>query len=366
MQAAEPVETAPARRQGTISLVVPLYNEAEAIDMFLDRVVPIMEALCLEQGSGCDYELVFVDDGSTDDTLARLIEHSRGNSAIRIVSLSRNFGKDTALTAGLDHATGNAVVPIDADLQDPPEVIPELYEKWLEGYDIIFATRADRTTDSALKRLTAGLFYRIHNSVADTKIPHNTGDFRLMDRRVVDAVRQLPERNRFMKGLFAWVGFRQTGITYRREERSAGRTKWRYWRLWNFAIDGITASSTVPLRIWSYVGGLIAVAAIAYTVILMIRTLLFGADVPGYASIMAAVLFMGGINLLSLGIIGEYLGRTYTEVKNRPLYLVRERIGFLDTAATDGPPWNAMSIPAWPPAKAGTGGSLRAGKSSRA
>ena len=345
---------------------MPLYNEAETIDMFLDRVVPIMEALCLQHGLGCDYELVFVDDGSTDDTLARLIEQSRRNSAIRIVSLSRNFGKDTALTAGLDHATGNAVVPIDVDLQDPPEVIPELYEKWLQGYDIIFATRADRTTDSPLKRLTAAWFYRIHNSVSDTKIPHNTGDFRLMDRCVVDAVRQLPERNRFMKGLFAWVGFRQTGITYRREERSAGESKWRYWRLWNFAIDGITASSTVPLRIWSYLGGMIALAAFAYTVFLMIRTLLFGTDVPGYASLMVAVLFMGGINLLSLGILGEYLGRTYIEVKNRPLYLVRERFGFVETAATDEPPWNAMFTPAWPPAKANTGGSSRAGKSSRA
>ncbi len=220
------------------------------------------------------------------------------------------------------------MVPIDADLQDPPELIADLFRKWLEGYDVVYATRASREADSPTKRITSSWFYRVHNWLADTSIPNDVGDFRLMDRRVVEAIGRMPERCRFMKGLFAWVGFRQIGIPYRREARIGGKSKWSYWRLWNFALDGITSFSSLPLRIWTYVGMFFALCAFAYAVFLFFRTIFLGVDVPGYASLMVTVLFMGGLNLLTLGIIGEYLGRTYTEAKRRPLYLVQESHGF--------------------------------------
>lgn len=309
-----------------LSVVAPMFNEEGGIGAFFERVEPVAERLVIPLGGG--YEIVCVDDGSSDRTLEELAAQRQRNPAIKIVALSRNFGKDIALSAGLDHATGAAVVPIDADLQDPPEVIPELFAKWLEGYDVVFATRASRAGDGLLKRLTASCFYRLHNRLAEVDIPNDTGDFRLMDRRVIDALKRLPERNRFMKGLFAWVGFRQTAVPYQREARAHGSTKWRYWSLWNFAIDGITSSSTWPLRVWSYFGAVISLFAFAFAGYLIVRTLAFGADVPGYASLMVVVLFMGGINLLTLGIIGEYLGRAYMEVKGRPLYLVRESLGF--------------------------------------
>lgn len=311
-------------------------------------------------GPAIGYEIVFVDDSSSDDTVARLVALRADNAAVKIVRLSRNFGKDTALSAGLEHSSGAAVVPLDVDLRDPPEAIPELYAKWLEGNDIVYATRVDRNSDSAAKRVTAGLFYRIYNKIADTKIPDNAGDFRLLDRKVGNALCQLPERNRFMKGLYAWVGFRQASIEIVRAPRVAGTSKWRYWRLWNFALDGITAFSTMPLRVWSYAGALIAGAAFAYALFLIVRTMLLGADVPGYASLMVAVLFMGGVNLMSLGILGEYLGRAYTEVKRRPLYLVLDRIGFSSDQAfqqTDDRPWTPQSTTEWRPTKTGIGGS---------
>ena len=349
----------PARKIG-LSLVVPVLNESESVGVFLARVVPIVEELMRPHGPAIGYEIVFVDDGSTDDTVAKLVALRTEVPAVRVVRLSRNFGKDTALSAGLEHSSGAAVVPLDVDLQDPPEAIPELYAKWLEGNDIVYATRVDRASDSAAKRMTAGLFYRIYNKIADTKIPDNAGDFRLLDRKVVDALCQLPERNRFMKGLYAWVGFRQTAIEIVRAPRAAGTSKWRYWRLWNFALDGITAFSTMPLRIWSYIGAGIASLAFAYALYLILRTILLGADVPGYASLMVAVLFMGGVNLMSLGILGEYLGRAYTEVKRRPLYLVAERIGFPQDhipQQTDDRPWTPQSTTEWRPTKTGTGGS---------
>jgi len=353
---------AAASRKIGLSLVVPILNESETVGPFLDRVVPIVAEIMDRQGGNLGYEIIFVDDGSTDDSVQQLIRRRDDNDAIKIVSLSRNFGKDVALTAGLEHARGAAVVPLDVDLQDPPEAIPTLYAKWLEGFDVVYGTRVDRNSDSAAKRTTAGLFYRVFNRIADTKIPSNAGDFRLLDRRVVEALNQLSERNRFMKGLYAWVGFRQTSVDIVRNARVAGSSKWRYWRLWNFALDGITAFSTMPLRVWSYVGGVIAALSFAYALFLILRTLVFGADVPGYASIMVAVLFMGGINLTTLGIIGEYLGRTYTEVKRRPLYIVRDAIGFADPEAdalTDRQEstWTRKSTPAWPPMKTSIGGS---------
>jgi polyisoprenyl-phosphate glycosyltransferase len=347
-----------------LSIVVPMCNEEPNIEPFLARVEAATEGLVAPLDEG--YEIICVDDGSSDGTVAKLLVEHKRNPAIKIVSLSRNFGKDVALSAGLDHASGSAVIPIDADLQDPPELIPQLFAKWLEGHDVVYATRTSRNSDSLAKRLTAGWFYRVHNKLADVDIPTDTGDFRLMDRRVIEALRRLPERNRFMKGLFSWVGFRQTGITYERESRAHGTSKWRYWHLWNFALDGITASTTLPLRIWTYAGLGTSVLAFAYAAFLIARTLINGVDVPGYASLMVVVLLFGGINLLTLGIIGEYLGRIYTEVKGRPLYLVRDLLGFDEPRGRSASPrdgkteereWTARSTPAWQSLKTGTGGS---------
>lgn len=317
-----------------LSLIVPVHNEVGGITPFLDRARPVLEQITRPFGPGASFEILFVNDGSTDATLDELRAARAEDSRIRIVSLSRNFGKDTALAAGLEHASGLAVIPIDVDLQDPPEVIPQMVERWLAGYEVVTARRADRASDTWLKRTTAGGFYRVFNGMADRPILENAGDFRLLSRRVVEVLNRFPERARFMKGLFSWVGFKSCHVDYVRAERETGTTKWRYWKLWNFAIDGITSSSTVPLRIWTYLGGLAALSAFAYAGFLIVRTIAFGADVPGYASLMVMVLMFGGLNLLSLGIIGEYLGRTYTEVKGRPLYIVDETFGFEEPATS--------------------------------
>lgn len=305
-----------------ISVVVPLHNEEPNIDYLFEQLTKVLEKLHL------GYEIICVDDGSTDKTLNCLIDQRHHNAAIKILSLSRNFGKEIALSAGIDYATGNAVIPIDADLQDPPELIGELIVKWREGYDVVHATRRSRQGETWLKRFTASAFYRVIGRMSTVPIPRDTGDFRLLDRRVVDALKQMPERTRFMKGLFSWVGFKSTAIFYDRAERYRGRTKWNYWRLWNFAVDGITSFSSVPLKIWSYLGLVLSVFAFLYASFLIIRTLILGVDVPGYASLMVAILFLGGVQLITLGIIGEYLGRVYEEVKRRPLYLVRDAYGF--------------------------------------
>ncbi len=305
-----------------ISVVVPLYNEELNIDYLFERLLSVLSRLDMT------YEIVCVNDGSKDNTIGCLIEHHHQNPKIKVVNLSRNYGKEIALSAGLDYANGNAVIPIDADLQDPPELIAELVEKWREGYDVVYATRRSRQGESWVKRFTANVFYRTIDGLSQVPIPRNTGDFRLLDRRVVDALKQMPERNRFMKGLFAWVGFKQTSVIYDRPSRYKGETKWNYWKLWNFAIDGITSFSFLPLKVWSYVGLLVAIPSFFYASFLVIRTLIYGIDFPGYASIMVAVLFLGGVQLVSLGVLGEYLGRVYEEVKGRPLYLVRESYGF--------------------------------------
>jgi len=304
-----------------LSIVVPFYNEEKGLDVFFARIERVLSKVT------SDYEIVCVDDGSRDRTLAGLIAHRVENPRIKVMSLSRNFGKDIALSAGLDYSTGRAVIPMDADLQDPPELIAQMVEKWQEGHDVVYAKRASRQTDGAFKRISARLFYRFHNMIADVPIPEDTGDFRLMDRRVVDALRGLPEKNRFMKGLFTWVGFRQTGIEYDRAERAAGQTKWNYHKLWRFAVDGITASSTLPLRIWTYLGFAISAGGFGFAIYLLVRTLLYGADVPGYASLMIAILVLGGINIIATGILGEYVSRIFVEVRQRPLYLVRESHG---------------------------------------
>ncbi|MCB9948253.1 MAG: glycosyltransferase family 2 protein [Rhodospirillaceae bacterium] len=304
-----------------LSIVVPMYNEAPVIDAFFARVLPILAGLVR------DYEILCVNDGSGDGTLEVLLAHHECNPHVKIIDLARNFGKEQALTAGLDAARGDAVIPMDADLQDPPELIATFLAKWREGFDVVYGVRESRDSDSLAKRSTARMFYRLFNRLTEVRIPENTGDFRLMDRRVVAALRRLPERNRFMKGLFSWVGFRQVGVPYRREPRAAGQTKWSYWRLWNFALDGITSFSTVPLRLWSYAGAAVALFAFLYAAFLVVRTIVSGVDVPGYASLMVVILFLGGVQLISLGVIGEYLGRLYREAKGRPTYLVGRTYG---------------------------------------
>ncbi|SPA29209.1 prophage-derived bactoprenol glucosyl transferase [Cupriavidus taiwanensis] len=303
-----------------LSLVVPCYNEAESISKFFDSVFPVLESI-----DALRFEIVLVNDGSTDDTLDQLIAHSHRDPRVRVLDLTRNFGKEAALTAGLDEALGDAVIPIDADLQDPPALIPELVRRWREGAEVVLAQRTSRACDSWLKRVTAGAYYRIHNRLSDQKLPVNVGDFRLMDRVVVNALKQMPERRRFMKGLFAWVGYRTVIVPYEREARSAGHSKFSGWRLWNFALEGITSFSTMPLRSWTYIGVAIALGAFGYGAFIVARTLVLGIDVPGYASLLSVLLFLGGIQLIGLGVVGEYVGRIYDEAKGRPIYLVRRR-----------------------------------------
>jgi glycosyltransferase involved in cell wall biosynthesis len=311
-----------------LSLVIPVFNEEESIDLFLDTVMPLLERASLR------FELVFINDGSRDNTFARLFDRGRGDRRIRIVNLSRNFGKEAALTAGIDHARGDILIPMDIDLQDPPELIQPFIARWREGYDIVYGVRTARLTDTRAKRMSAGWFYRVFNSLSPVRIPPNVGDFRLVDRRAVEVLRQLPERNRFMKGLFAWVGFNSIGVPYERPQRAAGTTKFNFWRLWNFALDGVVSFSTAPLRAWFYVGVVIAAIAVLYALFIVTRVLILGIDTPGYASLLIAVLLMGAIQLLSLGIIGEYLGRLFLEVKGRPIYVVE---GVYEDGTADPP-----------------------------
>jgi glycosyltransferase involved in cell wall biosynthesis len=300
-----------------------MFNEAENLPEFFERIEKVLAALKMS------YEIICVNDGSRDDTLARLREQRRSNPAIKIINLSRNFGKDVALSAGIDHAGGDAVVPMDSDMQDPPELIVDFVAKWREGFDVVYGTRITRQGEGWFKRLSARMFYHVIASMTHIDIPRNTGDYRLMDRRVVNAMGRLPERSRFMKGLFAWVGFRQTSILYDRQPRHKGKTKWNYWRLWNFALDGITSFSSFPLKIWSYVGVALAFGAMVYSGLLVYWKLTNQMNMPaGYASTIVAILFFGSIQLISLGVVGEYLARIYIEVKGRPLYLVRDLDGF--------------------------------------
>lgn len=315
-----------------LSVVVPVKDEQDAIAPFVARVSEILDRI----SAGEAWEILFVDDGSTDNTLAAIAAAHVRNRRIRALSLSRNFGKEAAISAGLDHTVGRAVVPMDVDLQDPPEVLAEMVDKWRAGYDMVIGVRRCRSSDPLPKRLTADLYYRAHNWISTDKIPENAGDFRLLDRKVVEVIRALPERSRFMKGLFAWAGFRQVAVEYDRVERNTGSTKFNYWKLWTLALDGITSASTAPLRVWSYVGAAIAIFALGYAAFITTRTLLFGIDTPGYASIIVSVLFLGGVQLISLGILGEYVGRVLTETKQRPLYVVRDTIGL--SSPSDPPP----------------------------
>ena len=314
-----------------VSLVAPVFNEEASVGPFYERIVAVMESLALS------YEIVFVNDGSNDESLAKLRKLHAQDTRVMIVDLSRNFGKEVALTAGIDFARGSCVIPIDVDLQDPPEVIPRLIDKWREGFDVVYASRLEREGETVMKKATASAFYKLIGGMTRFPIPKNTGDFRLMNRRVVDALKQLRETNRFMKGLFSWVGFNQTGIYYTRERRFAGKTKWNYNKLLNLAIEAITSFSEVPLKIASLLGLVISLFAIGYGVYLILRTLFYGNPVPGYTSLMAVILFLGGIQLISIGIIGEYIGRIYNESKRRPLYLVKGLWGFQENPEDSEP-----------------------------
>lgn len=300
-----------------LSVVVPAYNEGEAIGHALAALEPVLASL------PCRSEVVIVNDGSRDDTVEQARAFRSRVFELVVVDLSRNFGKEAAVSAGLAHARGDAVIPIDADLQDPPALIPEMVRRWQAGAEVVLARRADRSHDTWLKRNTALAFYRLMGRVSDVPIPENVGDFRLMDRAVVEVVKALPESRRFMKGLFAWAGFRTEAIDYERPERVAGDAKFKARTMINHAIEGITSFSTMPLRVATLTGALVALVAFVYGAVIIARTLLHGVDVPGYASLMSMILFLSGVQLMALGVIGEYVGRTYIEAKRRPPFVVR-------------------------------------------
>jgi glycosyltransferase involved in cell wall biosynthesis len=310
-----------------LSIIIPVYNEGANIGPLCARIAPVLDRVTER------WEIVFVDDGSADDTLERVRTESARDPRIGAVSFSRNFGKEIALAAGLDHARGEAVVIMDADLQHPPEMIEAFVERWRQGYVMVYGQRTDRSTETRLKRTSARLFYRLFERFGETSLPEGAGDFRLIDRKGVEVLRALGERARFSKGLYAWIGFKSTGVPFAVEERQHGTTKFSFRKLFRFAFDGITSFTTVPLRVWTYLGGLVSVGAIGTAVYFAIRTLVFGTDLPGFPSLIVSVMFFSGVQLMSLGIIGEYVGRIFAEVKRRPLYVVAERLGGAADAA---------------------------------
>ena len=299
-----------------VSLIAPVYNEEESVQTFTTTIASLLSNI------NWSYEIIFINDGSSDNTKDIITKISQDSENITVINFARNFGKEAAMTAGINFAKGNAVIPIDVDLQDPPEVILQLVEKWQEGYDVVNGVRVDRQKDTLGKRSTALGFYKVFNMLASIKIPENVGDFRLFDRCAVEAIKLLPERARFMKGLFAWVGFDSAEVTYERQQRELGLSKFNYWKLWNFALEGIVNFSTLPLKIWSYFGLLTALLSLIYISILVIKTFVFGIDVPGYASTVSLIIFFGALQLISIGVIGEYLSRIVVETKKRPLYII--------------------------------------------
>ena len=302
----------------SLAIVVPAYNEAQVIDDFHARMGAVLDGLAAAS------RIIYVDDGSGDDTWTLIEAIAQRDARVVALRLSRNFGKEAAMTAGLDAADADAVVVIDADLQDPPELIPELVARWDDGYDVVYARRTSRDGESAAKRLTAFLFYRLIGKMSRVRIPEDTGDFRLLSRRAVRAVCSMREQHRFMKGLFAWIGYPQVAVPYRRAPRHAGATKWNYWKLWNFALEGITSFTSVPLKVATYIGLASALGAFGYGLYIVLRTLMLGNPVPGYPSLLVAVMFLGGLQLLGIGVIGEYLARMFNESKQRPLYFLKE------------------------------------------
>lgn len=304
-----------------ISLVIPVLNEEDAIPVFY-KTVREFDGL-----KHCTVEIVFVNDGSSDSTEAILDAISIADPLVKVLTLTRNFGKEAALYAGLEFASGDAIIPIDVDLQDPVDVIPQLIDKWQAGADMVLAKRKDRSTDGHLKRKTAEWFYKLHNVISAPKIEENVGDFRLMSREVVENIKLMPEKNLFMKGILSWVGGKTDVVEYIRSERVAGYTKFNGWKLWNLALEGITSFSTFPLRIWSYIGVVVALISFSYGAWMIIDKVVWGNQVRGYPSLMVSILFLGGIQLIGIGVLGEYIGRIYTETKNRPRYLIKKRSG---------------------------------------
>jgi polyisoprenyl-phosphate glycosyltransferase len=303
-----------------ISLIVPVYNEQETIEIFYQKIRTSNFLI------NYTMEIIFVNDGSYDRTEQFIQQLERKDSLVQVLSFTRNFGKEAALMAGLEHATGNAVIPIDVDLQDPIELIPQMIEAWENGAEIVLAKRVDRLSDSWLKRVTASIFYRLHNKISYPAIAENVGDFRLLSRPIVEQILLLSEKNLFMKGIFSWVGGETITLEYKRATRVAGRTKFNAWKLWNLALEGVTSFSTLPLRIWTYIGLFIATLSFLYGIWMILQTLIWGNPVKGYPSLLVSILFLGGIQLIGIGILGEYLGRVYTEVKNRPRYLLKQQI----------------------------------------
>ena len=304
-----------------ISLIVPVFNEEKAIRPFHETVRRVLSE------EPARVRLVFVNDGSQDDSEAQIRQLIANDPDVMLIDLSRNFGKEAALFAGLEQASGDAIIPIDVDLQDPIEVVPQLIERWRAGFDVVLAKRRDRSSDSYFKRCSAAGFYFLLRRISQIPIEENVGDFRLLDRRVVEVIKSMPEQQLFMKGVLSWAGFSTAVVEYDRAERRQGRSRFNGWKLWNLALDGITSFSTLPLRLWTYIGGLIAVAAFVHALLLVFDKLLFGNPVPGYPSLMSAILFLGGVQLIGIGVLGEYIGRIYMESKHRPRYVVKARVG---------------------------------------
>lgn len=310
--------------QKTLAVVVPLFNEADSIELFLKAVIPLLNTIA--DRYNLLWYILAVDDGSEDATLHILRQWATHDSRIRVLALSRNFGKEAALTAGLAYARTNAVIVMDADMQDPPSLMDGMVRRWLNGANMVVGIRSARESDTKSKRYTSNLYYKLYNTMSQRPIPVNAGDFRLMDKSVVDAVLRLRERNRFMKGIFSWVGFKTEYIYFARPQRHCGSSKWNYWKLFNFGLDGLTSFSTLPLRVWTYIGFLISFFAFLCSISVIFRTLFFGEEVKGFPTLIVAILFLGGLQLFSLGILGEYIGRLYQESKKRPLYIIKEKI----------------------------------------
>lgn len=301
-----------------ISIITPCFNEENCVEIFHSEMVKVLNEL------NTNYEIIFINDGSTDNTLTKLLNLKVNDKNIKIINLSRNFGKESALTAGLDYAEGDVIIPIDSDLQHPPKLIKEFIKYYNEGYDVVLAKRTDRDNNNLLKNITTNSFYNLHNKISDVKVPKDVGDYRLITKKVLEAIKKMPENQRFMKGIFAFVGFKTKTINYIPNKRYSGASSFNGWKLWNFAIDGITSFSTIPLRVWLYLGLIIAFISFIYGSFIIIKTIIFGIDIPGYASMITISLFLGGIQLMGIGILGEYIGRIYFEAKRRPSYIIDE------------------------------------------